>query len=183
MFATSDRGNGLANLRLIVAMIVLIAGTFAWTPAARADIISISGATFIQQCPCNVSGNLPNVNKGVLVATDVSKVYAAVNFPASSKKICSVSLVYQDINAGEAITARLLRKAFAVGSNPFNNPTVIATVSSAPGVVNTVRKTTTTTIASPTINANTGFYYVEVSLPTINLNLLGVQIDHRPTCP
>jgi len=29
----------------------------------------------------------------------------------------------------------------------------------------------------------TGFYFVEVSMPTINLNLLGVQIDYRPVCP
>ncbi len=133
MFATSDRGNGLTNLRLMLAMLVLVAGTFAWTPAARADIISISGATFIQQCPCNGGDNLPNVNKGVLVPTDVSTFYAPVDFPVNGRKICSVSLVYQDINGNDNMTARLHRKAFAVGGNPFNNPTVIATVSSAAG--------------------------------------------------
>jgi predicted secreted protein len=179
MFATSDRGDELTNLRLVLA-ILMLAGIFASTSVARADIISISGATFIQQCPC---GNSSNVNKGVLVPTDVSTFYAPVDFPVNGRRICSVSLVYQDINENDNMTARLQRKAFAVGGNPFNNPTVIATVSSAPGVANTVRKTTTTTIASPTINENSGFYYVEVFMPTINLNLLGVQIDHRPTCP
>jgi hypothetical protein len=184
MFATSSvRGKGLTNLRLTLAMLVLFAGSFAWMSVARADIISISGAGFIQQCPCAASGNLPNVNKGVLVPTDQSKLYAAVDFPVNGQRICSVSLIYQDINNSDAMTARLLRKSFAVGGNPFNNPAVIAAVSTAAGVVNTVRKATTTSISSPVINENNAFYFVEVSAPTINLNFLGVQIDHRTNCP
>jgi hypothetical protein len=180
MLATFNRGT---ILRLTFVMLAQFAGAFALTPIARADIISLSGTGFIQQCPCSVSGNLPDVDRGVLVPTDQSKLYAIVDFPVNGRRVCSVSLVYQDVNNNDAMTARLLRKAITVGSNPFSNPAVIATVSSAPGVVNTVRKTTTTSITAPVINENTGFYYVEVSAPTINLNLLGVQIDHRPTCP
>lgn len=183
MPGTSHRGRRPTRFRPALGVLAIVAATFAFAPAAKADMISISGAAFIQQCPCSASGNLPDVNKGVLVPTDQSNLYAAVDFPKNGQKICSLSVVYQDINANDAMTAKLFRKAFVVGGNPFNNPTVIASVSSAPGVVNTVRKATTTTINSPTINETTGFYYVEVSVPTINLNLLGVQIDYRPTCP
>ena len=156
------------------AMLVLFAGGIGLVPNARAEVLSISGAAFTQQCPCAPSGNLPDVDKGVLVPTDQSKLYAAVDFPTNGQKICSLSLVYQDINANDTMTARLFRKAFAVGGNPFNNPTIVVAANSAAGVVNTVRKTTTKPATPPTINDTTGFYFVEVSVPTINLNLLGV---------
>ncbi len=63
-----------------------------------------------------------------------TKLYAAVDFPADGQRICSLSLVYQDINNNDAMTARLFRKAFKEGGNAFNNPILIATVTSAPGV-------------------------------------------------
>jgi len=45
-----------------------------------------------------------------------------------------------------------------------------------------VRKTTEM-IDPHTINENSNFYYVEVELGTVNLNLIGVQIDYRSSCP
>ena len=105
-----------------------------------------------------------------------------MDFPTNGQEICSLSIVYQDINNGDAMTARLFRKTFNVGGNAFNNPILIGSVDSAAGVVNTTRKTTTM-LDSPTINENSGFYYVEVTLYTFNLNLIGVQIDYRPSCP
>ena len=175
--------NTMSRFRPALAMLVLLAGGIGLAPSAHAAILSISGAAFVQQCPCAPSGNLPDVTKGGLFPTDQSNLYAAVDFPTNGQKICSLSLVYQDINANDTMTARLFRKAFAVGRNPLNNPTIIVTAKSAGGVVNTVRKTTTKTATPPTINDASGFYFVEVSMPTINLNLLGVQIDYRPTCP
>ena len=58
----------------------------------------------------------------------------------------------------------------------------MATVTSAPGVVDTVRKATTTAITQNVIAKGSAFYYVLVDAPTINLAFLGVQIDVRPTC-
>jgi hypothetical protein len=179
-----DRMQNIASyFRPALATLVLFAGAIGLAPGAHAEILSISGAAFVQQCPCSPSGNLPDVNNGLLVPTDQSNLYAAVDFPTNGQKICSLSLVYQDTNANDTMTARLFRKAFAVGSNPLNNPTVILTAKSAAGVVSTVRRTTTKTATPPTINDGTGFYFVEVSVPTVNLNFLGVQIDYRPTCP
>lgn len=183
MSAKPDCSTRVQRFRRALTMLVLFAGGLTLAPAARAEILSISGAGFIQQCPCAPSGNLPDVNRGVLVPTDQSNLYAAVDFPVRGQRICSFSLVYQDINNADTMTARLLRKGFLVGSNPFNNPTVVASASTAAGVVNTVRKTTTTLANPPAIDETSWFYFVEVSAPTINLNLLGVQIDYRPTCP
>jgi hypothetical protein len=169
--------------RALATLVLTFGGAFAMAPQASAEIVSLSGAGFIQQCPCSLSGQQPEIVKGVLTPTDQSTVFAAVDFPVNGRKICSVTMVYQDINNNDTMTARLLRKSFAVGSNVANNPAVVATVNSDAGVVNTVRKATTTTINGPTINEVSGFYYVEVAMPTVNLNLLGVQIDHRLTCP
>ena len=81
------------------------------------------------------------------------------------------------------MTARLFRKKFALGGNVFNNPLAIATVNSANGVVQQVRKATTTAVNPRAISKGNSFYYVEIFFPTINLALIGVQIDYRPTCP
>jgi hypothetical protein len=165
-----------------LTMFALFAGTVALAPVAKADILSISGAAFVRQCPCNAGDTLPDVKKGVLVPTSRSTFDAAVDFPKNGQKICSLSLVYEDTNNKDSMTARLLRKSFTPGGNPFNNPTILATVQSAPGMLATVRKATFF-LDPPTIDETTGFYFVEVSTPTINLNLLGVQVDYRPSCP
>ena len=170
------------NVQLVLSMLTVLLGALAITPA-NAEIISISGAAFIQQCPCAPSGGIPTLDRGVLKPTDVSKFYVDVPFPIGGQKICSLSIVYQDINANDNMTARLFRKKFALGGNVFNNPVAIATVSSANGVVQQVRKATTTAVNPRAISKGDSFYYVEVFFPTINVNLIGVQIDHRPTCP
>lgn len=163
--------------------VLLCAGTLAMAPAAKADVLSISAAAFIKQCPCVSGSTPPEVNNGVLISLNQSNVYAAVDFPNNGQKVCSLAVVYEDINANDHLTARLLRKEVKIGGNPFKEPNVIAEVESAPRVPPTIRKSTTFAITSPTVNDTTGFYFVEVSIPTINLNLLGVQIDYRPICP
>jgi hypothetical protein len=165
-----------------LTMLALFAGTVALAPVAKAEVLSISGAAFVRQCPCGPGTMPPDVNKGVLVALSQSTLYAAVDFPKNGQEICSLSIVYEDINAKDSMTAKLLRKAFTVGGNPFGNPAVVATVRSAPSVPATIRKATFFPDAPP-IDDTTGFYFVEVSIPTNNLNLLGVQIDYRPSCP
>jgi hypothetical protein len=92
-------------------------------------------------------------------------------------------MIYHDINAADSMTARLLRKLFVVGNPAFGAPAVMASVTSAAGTPNTVRKETDTTIAAALVNTTNGFYFIEVEAPTFNLNLLGFQIDVRPSCP
>jgi hypothetical protein len=171
-------------IRSLWAALALVASAFVPAQSARAEIISISAVDFALLCPpCGTNAHDYTFNNGLLIPTDRSIFYATVPFPTNNQKVCSFSLVYQDINAGNPLTARLLRKPFAVGSNPTGNPVVMATAVSASGVVNTVRKATTTTITQPTISKQNSFYIAAIDVQTINTNFLGVQIDYRPTCP
>ena len=86
------------------------------------------------------------------------------------------------MNGADAIRARLFRKSFSSGGNTFSNPTLMATATSASGTQTTTRIAKTTSIASATISQSSGFYYVLVDAPTINLAFLGVQIDVRSAC-
>ena len=182
MLAISDFGNGMSRSRLALATLVLFAGASAAAPDAKAAILSIPAIGMVQYCDPSCSNNPPVLDRGVLKPTAFTRLYAPVDFPTNGQEICSLSIVYQDTNNGDAMTARLFRKAFNVGGNAFNNPILIGSVDSAAGVVNTVRKSTTM-LDSPTINETSGFYFVEVTLDTVNLNLIGVQIDYRPSCP
>ncbi|HEX9905415.1 MAG TPA: hypothetical protein VGA77_10665, partial [Propylenella sp.] len=93
------------------------------------------------------------------------------------------SLVYHDINNNDPLVAKLMKKKFKVGEDAFSAPVVMATVNSGPGVVDAARRASTTNIASRTIQKKNAFYYIEVFSETINLNIIGVQIDVRATCP
>jgi hypothetical protein len=91
-------------------------------------------------------------------------------------------MIYRDVNADDTMVARLNRKIFTVGGDAFNNPIVMATLASASGVVDTVRRATTTTIKRPALNTANSFYFIEVDVPTVNLELLGFQIEVKPAC-
>ena len=185
MFAISDFGSGMSISRLALATVVLFVGATAAAPAAQAAILSIPAIGMVQHCDpsCPAGAGVPTLDRGVLKANAFTRLYAPVDFPTNGQEICSLSLVYHDTNNSDAMTARLLRKGFTADSSlAFNDPVVIATVNSAAGVSNKARKATTM-IDSALINENSGFYFVEVTLDTVNLNLLGVQIDYRPSCP
>jgi hypothetical protein len=183
MMTRTVAGRGQANVVFLLVMFAVSVGTLALTPAAKAEIISISATDFVVRCPCVGNAQDATQDNGLVLPVDQTRFFASVPFPTNNQKVCSFSLVYQDINNNNAMTARLLRKVFVVGSNPTAAPVVMATVNTAIGVLSSVRKVTTTTIATPTIVKGNAFYYVEVFAPEINLNFLGVQIDHRATCP
>ena len=153
-------------------------------PAARAEIINLSATGFVQHCPCVEDGTQEsNTHVGVLELIGQNNTfYANVDFPADGARVCSVSLVYRDVNGNDAIRARLYRKAFASGGNFFASPTLMATATSASGTTATTRIAKTTSIASATVAQSSGFYYVLVDGPTINLAFMGVQIDVRSSC-
>ncbi|MFO1049639.1 MAG: hypothetical protein U1E52_17295 [Geminicoccaceae bacterium] len=159
-------------------------GLCALAPAAKAEIVSLSATGFVRHCPCVEDGTQEsNTHDGVLEFLGQNNTfYAAVDFPTEGQKICSLALVYRDVNGNDAIRARLFKKSFTNGGNPFAAPTVVATATSATGVPATVRIAKTTTINQPTVAQANAFYYVLVDGPTINLAFLGVQIDVKKTC-
>jgi len=171
------KGRLLALLALGVLFLGLV-------PAARAELLVYSAVDFVRRCPCGEEADRAEVNNGVLIPVDTNlHFFTSVSFPVNGQNVCKFSLLYHDINANDSLTARLVRKSFTLGGDPFSTPVIMATVSSAGGVPNTVRRVTTTAINSPTIAKERSFYYVEIEAPTINLNVLGVQIDVRQTCP
>ena len=101
--------------------------------AARAEIMSYSATGFVRHCPCVEDGTQEsNTHDGVLELTgQFSTFYANVDFPQDGQNVCSVSLVYRDVNGNDAIRARLYKKTFASGSNAFAAPTLMATATSA----------------------------------------------------
>jgi hypothetical protein len=91
-------------------------------------------------------------------------------------------MIYRDVNANDTIVARLKRKRFTEGGDAFNAPAIIGTVKSAPGVVNAIRRATTTNIDQGVINNLNSFYFLEVDVPTINLDVVGFQIQTKKEC-
>lgn len=169
---------------LAAAALTLGTGILAHATPAKAEIIQLAAPGFVQHCPCSVDATDPTeVNTGTVdIIKQNSRLFASVPFPKDGDKVCSVSLIYRDVNGADSIRARLFKKAFTIGGNAYAAPVAMATVTSAPGVVDTVRKATTTAITQNVIAKGSAFYYVLVDAPTINLAFLGVQIDVRSTC-
>ena len=159
----------------------LVAG-FA-TPA-KAEIVSLSATGFVKHCPCVDDGTPEsNENNGVLEMTgQFSRFYEGVDFPKEGERVCSMSLVYRDVNGNDAIRARLYKKSFSSGGPAFAAPVLMATATSAAGTPDTVRIAKTSAINQPSIAQGGAFYYLLVDAPTINLAFLGVQIDVKGTC-
>jgi hypothetical protein len=151
---------------------------------AMADILQISATSLVRRCPC---GSDPTdnaeVTAGVLQSKQANaRYFYSVIFPRDGETVCRFSMVYRDVNANDTMVARLKRKRFAVGGDAFNAPAVMATLTSESGVVDTVRRATTTNIRQGAINTANSFYFLEVEVPTVNLELLGFQIELEPQC-
>ena len=151
---------------------------------AKAEIIALAAPGFVLHCPCAVDGapESDEQNGTMNITRQFSRFYMSVDFPKDGQKVCSVALVYRDVNANDTIRARLYKKTFAANGNAYGNPVVMATASSASGVSDKVRIAKTTSIQQNVIAKSSAFYYVLVDAPTINLAFLGVQIDVKSTC-
>jgi len=179
------------NAKLEFKPRILIAGlllTFWFAGAAdqaQADVLQISATGLVLRCPCgpDIADNAEEAQGVLKPLRPNARYFTPVVFPIAGQRVCRFSMVYRDVNANDAITATLRRKPAAVGSNAADPSIVMATVTSAAGIQDKVRKATTTTIVDPKINSTASFYYIEVDVPTVNLELLGFQIDVRPTCP
>jgi hypothetical protein len=172
---------------VLLGALALCAAILGFNDPVLAETLSISATGLVMRCPCDFGDNTDSAqeSKGVFVAEKPNgRYFIPVVFPdTTGQNVCSFSMAYQDINQADTMTARLFRKSYTVGGNPFAAPAVIATVKSAAGVVNTVRVATTNVIKGPTITSLRSFYYIEVDIPTTNLNILGFQIVYQPTCP
>jgi hypothetical protein len=158
-----------------------LAASLIGATAAQADILQISATGLVRhqdEEPSQatvVEGVLrPDVNQGLY--------YVPVVFPRDGERVCRFSLVYRDVNNNEAMTVRLLRKVFKVGQDAFTPPIVMATLTTAPGVVDAVRRETTTAVASRLIKTTNSFYFIEVQVPSFNIDILGFQIEVLPAC-
>lgn len=182
MKAPSTTFSGRVALGVLGMLFSALLGGFS-TPA-KAEIVSLAATGFVKHCPCVDDGTPEsNENNGVLEMTgQFSRFYEGVDFPKEGERVCSMSLVYRDVNGNDAIRARLYKKTFTNGGAPFGTPVLMATATSASGTPNTVRIAKTTTINQPVVAQANAFYYVLVDAPTINLAFLGVQLDVRASC-
>jgi hypothetical protein len=163
---------------------VIIVAMFAAIAPSRAETLSISATGLVLRCPCvSDAQDTAEESKGLFLAQKPQgRYFVPVVFPKTAgQKICTFSMVYQDTNAKDRIVARLFGKSYTVGGNAEGGRNAIAKLVSANGVVTTVRTATTSAISTPTINPN-WFYYIEVDLTTVNLNLIGFQVEYKPTC-
>lgn len=169
---------------LAAVALASMVGLLGVMPAAHAELVSVSASGFTRHCPRVEDGTQESdTQAGVLQMTgQFSNFYAAVDFPVDGQKVCSLNLVYRNVNANDAIRARLFKKTFTSGGQAFAAPVLMATATSAAGMQPTVQIARTTAINQPTIAQAGAFYYVQVDAPTINLAFLGVQIDIKPTC-
>ena len=168
----------------LTGAIAIVLGTLLAVSHASADTLQISGAGLVRHCPCDFdAADDALVEQGVLKPQTSNGLYfAPVVFPRDGETVCRFTMVYRDVNAADTITAQLLRKRFTNGGSATIAPVVMSTVKSAAGTPNTVRVATDTTIAQPTINTNNSFYFIQVQVPTVNLEILGFQIEVGLTC-
>ena len=175
-------GSRVAQLCLRAA--VFLAAIFGFSAAASAFILQISATGFAPRCPCDNPASNTDIGEehlGRLLNAE-GQYFAPVVFPAPGR-VCKFALIYRDNDAaGVNVTAKLMRKRFAAGDDAFNPPVVMAKAKSA-GADNFIRIAEDTTIKQGAIHPGNSFYFVELDVPFSTLEVLGVQIDFRKTCP
>jgi len=173
--------NGIAGI-LVLGLLTLSGAIIGPSLPAIAETLSISATALVLRCPCSTQ-DFAQEDNGVFVGeTPNGRYFVQVVFPVTTgQKVCSFTMIYEDTNATDTLIARLMRKGYKIGGDPFAAPTVIAKVESASGTPATVRQATTTAITSPTISATNAFYYIEADVATFNLNILGFLIGYKPT--
>lgn len=185
--ATIDSMRVVLRRSLMACVVACGALMFGASAPAFAETLAISATGLVWRGPDSFGNNTDSAeeNNGVFIGEKPNgRYFVPVVFPVTTgQRICSLSMVYQDLNQADTMTARLLRKTYAAGGQVLTAPTTIATVNSASGVVNTVRIATSSASGFPLINVARAFYYIEVDVPTFNLNLLGFQVVYKPTCP
>jgi hypothetical protein len=162
-----------------VLLLALCASMVGPATTARAEIIQIAAVAFANR---SSSTNIGDPNFGML-SNATGTFFAAAPFTTNGDNVCKFDLVYRDNDTDFGITAKLMKKRVQIGNTPFVPAVTIAkvdtgTTAAAAGV----QRRSDTTINQPTVDLVRGFYYVELTVPAATLEVLGVQIDVRPTC-
>lgn len=184
-FYLYDRESGFARRmpRILSGALLCVGPLLGIAPPALADTLQISATALVRRCPCLVATDDAEVTAGVLQSKQANaRYFFPVVFPRDGQRVCSFSMLYRDVNANDTILARLKRKRVTEGGDAFSAPIIVATVKSAPGVVNSIRRATTTNITQGVINTLNSFYFLEVDVPTINLDVVGFQIQTEKEC-
>jgi hypothetical protein len=155
--------------KLLVALTfcATVIGLAASTPAG-ATVISVSATDFVRQCTPGCPIGEPQITSGVLRVPNFMIFFHDLELP-QGQRVCSLTLVYADTNNSEFVTARLLRKVWVPGSNADNTPIEMARAAGAPGIVAGVRSAVDATVLSNPINNLNSLYYVELTMPNVNL--------------
>ena len=173
------RWNPLCRAVPMVAGLLAAALTsIAAVPAARAEILQLSATAFVAR---GVTSSVDDEGAGML-QNATGQYYATVPFPVAGMTVCSFSLVYRDFDSNHNITARLLRKNLNLGGTAFNPPVVMAQAAST-GFSDNMRRAWDTTITNPLISPGAAFYYVDLDIPFSALQVVGVQITYKASCP
>lgn len=167
------------RLSLLIAVAPLVAAV----APATAEVVQIPAPALVRQCPCDIDESPAVENNGTITpARGASSYFAALPFTGKGE-VCSMTIVYRDVNENEALTVSLFRKKIEVGAKIDAKPVLIATVKSASGTPDTVRKTSAKKINNPSVDTGTAFYYLRAEFQNLNMDLVGVQVDIRKTCP
>lgn len=163
--------------------VALCAAFFGMTSIASADLIQISATTFALR---TAAGSTDVVGEGGagLLQNAKGSYFAAVAFPPTGN-VCRFDLVYRDFDTGAQITARLMKKKVAIGGSAFTAPLTMATLRTGVAAANDgVLRRATSAITEPIIaGPGQAFYFVQLDVPATTLQVLGVEIVHKPTCP
>jgi hypothetical protein len=81
------------------------------------------------------------------------------------------------------MTVQLVKKPALTGGNADGAPVVLANVSSNGNAIGVTRSAATTAISPRKVNDKNGFYFLQTSFINTNLNIIGVMLDVRGTCP
>ena len=164
---------------VLASSIIFTACTLGLSGAAFADLINIPAVTFV---PRDINDAFKSTT-GQETEGDLNKAggryYAPVNFPTTGK-VCWMSLIYRDNDPSSSVTARLMRKRFGIGQSPFASPfqmAILQTNNDDPATQRLIEPS----IAAPQIDYFNSFYYVELNVPSQNLQVLGVQVNFRET--
>lgn len=143
-------------------------------PPAMADVIFLPAVSFVLRTSSGSSDLTGESGNGILQNAK-GKFYAAVDMPASATNVCRFALVYRDFDVND-ITARLLRKSYAVGGSAFT-PSFEMALAKSSGAVDAVRRDADNTIRQREIGRNRTFYMVEIDMPDQALQAIGVEVS------
>jgi hypothetical protein len=163
---------------------LLLAGCIAaalGTSVANATVLQISATGLVLRTSVGSTDEPGAESKGLLTDTQ-GRYFAPVVFPTSGENVCSFAVIFRD-NDALNITAKLKKKPFTLGTDTaFDPPVTMAQVSSSGGSMNT-RRAATTAVTQRLIDTQRAFYYVELDVPeAANIDVLGMQINVKPTC-